>query len=78
MKPAEAVSELAKVPTEPLMQMKWAKGMLAQAQDAERAILMRHAIGFAGQGPETTPLIDDHQDHMAALMANSQGSPTNG
>lgn len=73
MKPTEAVDTLSKVPSEPLLQMKWAKGMLAQAQQAEMSILAHHAIGFAGGGPEPTPSADGHADHIAAVMGNFQG-----
>ena len=86
LKPAEAVTELAKVPQEPLMQMKWAKNMLAQATAARNGILDHYgttnpnfgtvADHFAATADASNP--DDHQDHMAALGANYQGGQSNG
>lgn len=70
MQPADAVTELSKVPTEPLLQMRWAQTMLAQTQQAERGILAHHAIGFAGQGSMPTPSGDGHLDHLGAMAAN--------
>jgi hypothetical protein len=84
MKPAEAVTELAKVPTEPLLQMKWAKNMMQQAQMAENGILDHYgatsphlgtvADHFASTADASNR--DDHMDHIGALMSNYR--PANG
>lgn len=78
LKPVQAVDELSKVPTEPLLQMKWVKTMYAQAQAAENGILDHYgatsphmgavADHFAGTKGTYNP--DDHDDHMAAMTAN--------
>lgn len=73
MQTTQAVDELSKVPAEPLLQMKWVKSMLAQTANAERSILMHHAIGFAGGGPEPAPSKDDHGSHMGAVAAGFGG-----
>jgi hypothetical protein len=86
LKPAEAVTELAKVPQEPLMQLKWAKGMLLQAQNAENSILDHYGMtnpNFATVGDHFAATQgmgnpDDHGDHMAALVANYKGAQANG
>lgn len=76
--PVKAVDQLASVPQEPLMQLKWAKGMLTQAKQAENGILDHYGAGnpnlgsvqdhFAGT--KGMSQMDDHQDHMSALAAN--------
>jgi hypothetical protein len=81
MKPVQAVDELSKVPTEPLLQMKWVKTMYAQAQAAENGILDHYgatqphlgtvADHFAGTKGAYNP--DDHGDHLAAMTANYRG-----
>ena len=73
--PAQAVEELAKVPTEPLQQLKWAKGMMTQAQQAENVLLDHYGMSnphfgavedhFAGSSAGDR---DSHTDHMSALM----------
>ena len=78
LQPAEAVSELSKVPSEPLMQMKWAKMMLQQTQNAEQAVLMHHAIGYAGQGPLPTPDAEGHGDALNAFVGGLKGGQAGG
>ena len=78
LKPVQAVDELSKVPTEPLLQMKWVKSMYAQAQQAENGILDHYgatsphlgtvADHFAGTKGTYNP--DDHDDHMSAMASN--------
>jgi hypothetical protein len=78
MKTTEAVTELSKVPTDPLMQMKWAKSMFQQAQTAENAILDQygatspHLGTVADHFASTQGVSDpgDHLDHLAALRGN--------
>lgn len=82
MKTTQAVDELSKVPTEPLLQIKWTKTMLAQTQQAENGILDHYgqtsphfgtvADHFAATKGMANP--DDHQDHIAAMTANYRGA----
>lgn len=75
MQTTQAVDELSKVPDEPLLQMKWTKAMLAQAQAAENGILDHYgataphfgtvADHFADSADAGDP--DDHHGHMKAL-----------
>lgn len=84
MKPADAVTELSKVPSDPLLQMKWVKGMFDQAQAAENGILDHYGASrphlgevadhFAASPPGNA---EDHGDHMQALAAN-YGNRANG
>lgn len=81
MQTTQAVEQLSKVPTEPLLQMKWAKSMLTQAQQAENGILDH----YGATSPHTGTVADhfgstldvshpdDHQDHISALAANFRG-----
>ncbi len=81
MQVTQAVDELAKVPSEPLLQRKWVKTMLMQAQQAENGILDHYgatsphmgtvAEHFAATKDISHP--DDHHDHMNALAANFRG-----
>lgn len=81
MQTTQAVDELSKVPVEPLLQMKWVKGMYTQAKQAEDGILdhygatQPHFGDVAGHYAATKEAAnpDDHQDHMSALMANFKG-----
>lgn len=73
LKPADAVIQLSQVPENPIQQRQWLQSLMMQNQNAERAIIMHHAVGFAGQGPEPTPSADDHFDHIGALQANYGG-----
>lgn len=75
MQTTEAVDELSKVPTEPLMQMKWVKNMYAQAQAAENNILDHYGatsphFGTVGDHFAMTGGINDryeHHDHIASM-----------
>lgn len=77
-----AVDELSKVPTEPLLQMKWVKTMYQQAQQAEDGILDHYgatqphfgtvADHFAATQDMANP--SDHMDHLTALGANYKGA----
>lgn len=81
MPTTQAVDELSKVPTEPLLQMKWVKTMYAQAKQAENGILDQygatqpHFGTVAGhfQATENAANPNDHQDHLKALAANFRG-----
>jgi hypothetical protein len=86
MKTTQAVDELSKVPTEPLLQMKWTKTMLAQAQQAENAILDHYGqtsphFGTVADHMAMTGGLNDryeHQDHIGAMMGNLKGVAANG
>jgi hypothetical protein len=73
LSPAEAVSQLAKVPEDPQAQRKWVQTMLQNAYQANEAVLAHRqnavATGTAPpEGADYQP--DDHGDHMAALGAH--------
>lgn len=73
MKPAEAVIELSKFPSEPIQQRKYVQQQMMQTVQAEHAVIAHHGAGFAGGGPEPTPSADDHFEHMSQLHANYGG-----
>jgi hypothetical protein len=78
MKPSDAVIELSKVPTEPLLQMKWVKTMYQQTRQAENGILDHYGMtnpnmGTVADHHAMTGALNDryeHQDHLDALKAN--------
>lgn len=82
MQTTQAVEELSKVPTEPLLQMKWAKSMLTQTQQAENGILDHYGAtsphtGTVADHFNSTQDVshpDDHQEHLGALAANYKGA----
>jgi hypothetical protein len=73
MPATQAVIQLSQLPTDPAQQKKWVQTTLAQAQQAEQAILVHHAQGFAGQGPQPAPSRDDHMETMSGLHAQYGG-----
>jgi hypothetical protein len=78
LSPAEAVSQLAKVPEDPQAQRKWVQTMLQQTYQANEAVLAhrQQAIATGTAPPETggdyNP--DDHGNHMAGLAQHYAGA----
>jgi hypothetical protein len=79
MKPADAVIQLSQVPTDPLQQRKWLQTQMAQAMQAENAIVEHHRNTNMGSGDwatesqqhNTNP--DNHLQDMSALQSNYGG-----
>lgn len=75
LSPAEAVSQLAKVPDDPQSQRKWVQTMLTQTYQANEAVLAHRQNAVAsGVAPPEQPGSDyhpdDHGSHMAGLGAH--------
>jgi hypothetical protein len=74
--PANAVSQLANIPSDPLAQRKWVKQMLQQTIAAQNNVLDHHIAGHAptldwkteSQHPPYNP--DDHLETMSGLMGH--------
>jgi pyruvate/2-oxoglutarate dehydrogenase complex dihydrolipoamide acyltransferase (E2) component len=81
MKTEAAVDQLAKVPTDPLAQMKWVRTTLQQTQMAENGVLDHYGmtsphLGTVADHFEATKDIspmDAHLGHMESLGANYGG-----
>jgi hypothetical protein len=78
LSPAEAVSQLSKVPDDPQAQRKWVQTTLQQTYQANEAVLAHRQNAVAsGTAPQEVPGSDyhpdDHGNHMAALGAHYAG-----
>jgi hypothetical protein len=76
--PAEAVSQLSKVPEKPLEQKQWVQAMLMQTFQASSAVLAHRQSAVAtGTAPPEDPdaayRADDHMGHMGGVMAHYSG-----
>jgi hypothetical protein len=76
--PAEAVSQLSKVPEKPLEQKQWLEAMLMQTFQASSAVLAhRQSAVASGAAPPETPdaaySADDHMSHMGGVAAHYNG-----
>jgi hypothetical protein len=76
--PAEAVSQLSKVPEKPIEQKKWVEEMLMQTFQASNAVLAHRQAAMAnGAAPQEAPdaaySADDHMGHVGGLMAHYSG-----
>jgi hypothetical protein len=79
MKPADAVIQLSQVPEDPIQQRKWIQTQMAQAVQAEHAIVDQHRNTNLGSGDwateaqkhNTNP--DNHMQDISALMSSFGG-----
>ena len=71
MSPAEAVTQLGSVPTDPVEQLKWTRAHFGNALMAENAILDHHRAAFPGGDNSATPADpDNHMQDMQGLMGH--------
>ncbi|WP_213773429.1 hypothetical protein [Bradyrhizobium sp. dw_78] len=74
--PAQAVSMLSTVPTEPLLQRKWAQSQLASNMAAMNNVLDHHSAAFPGTGDLATEMqrsqsnAESHFDDVNAALAH--------
>jgi hypothetical protein len=68
MSPGQAVEMLASVPDKPYQQKMWVAQHLQNAMLARAAVLMHHAVAFAGTPPQQAPSADSHQQDLSAMM----------
>lgn len=74
MSPAQAVMQLAGVPSEPPLQRKWLMDHLQNAEQAEVAVLHHRAMAAAGGQPDASEYnSDDHVNLMGGLAAKYAG-----
>jgi hypothetical protein len=73
LSPADAVTQLASVPTRPFEQKQWAQNLLQQTMQARDGVVMHHAMAFAGAPPGEAPDQDDHLQNMQGLMSQYSG-----
>jgi hypothetical protein len=76
--PAEAVSQLSKVPEKPLEQKQWLEALMMQTFQASSAVLShRQGAVASGTAPPEDPnaaySADDHMSHMGGLAAHYNG-----
>ena len=76
--PAEAVSQLSKVPEKPLEQKQWVEAMLMQTFQASSAVLQHRQAAVASgtalqEDPNAAYSADDHMAHVGGLMAHYNG-----
>jgi hypothetical protein len=70
--PAQAVSLLSTVPSDPLMQRKWAQAQFASNMAAMNNVLDHHAMAFPGTGDLATEMQrsqSDHENHFNDVTA---------
>jgi hypothetical protein len=68
MSPGQAVEMLASVPDKPRDQKMWVAQHLQNAMLARAAVVMHHAVAFAGTPPQQAPSADNHQQDLSAMM----------
>lgn len=76
--PAEAVSQLSKVPEKPLEQKRWLEAMMMQTFQASSAVLSHRQSAVASgtapaEAPDAAYNSDDHMGHVGGLMAHYGG-----
>jgi hypothetical protein len=80
----QAVSMLSTVPSEPLLQRKWAKSQLESTMAAMNNVLDHHSAAFPGTGDLATEMQlsqsdeDKHFDDINAALAHFQPARRNG